>query len=85
VNGYPKVRDLRKLLQPTLNSVKINAILRYLERSKRLEIDLDGNIIWIRQEKDEANELSLAEVANISKDFLNYFSTKNQNTEVSSR
>jgi AraC-like DNA-binding protein len=48
-----------------LNSVKINTILRYLERSKRLEIDLDGNIIWIRQEKDEANELSLAEVANI--------------------
>jgi len=38
--------------------------------------------MWIRQEKDEANELSLAEVANISKDFLNYFSTKNQNTEV---
>jgi len=84
VNGYPKVRDLRKLLHPTLNSVKINTILRYLERSKRLEIDLDGNIIWIRQEKDEANELSLAEVANISKDFLNYISTKNQNTEVSS-
>jgi hypothetical protein len=49
-----------------------------------LEIDLDGNIIWIRQEKDEANELSLVEVANISQDFLNYFSTKNQNTEVSS-
>jgi len=84
VNGYTKVRDLRKLLHPTLNSVKINTILRYLERSKRLEIDLDGNIIWIRQEKDEANELSLAEVANISQDFLNYFSTKNQNTEVSS-
>jgi hypothetical protein len=83
VNGYPKVRDLRKLL-PTLNSVKINTILRYLERSKRLEIDLDGNIIWIRQEEDEANELSLAEVANISKDFLNYFSTKNQKTEASS-
>ncbi|MFY9796539.1 MAG: hypothetical protein WAK17_14060 [Candidatus Nitrosopolaris sp.] len=75
---------MRKLLHPTLNSVKINTILRYLERSKRLEIDLDGNIIWIRQEKDEADELSLAEVANISKDFLNYFSTKNRNTEVSS-
>jgi hypothetical protein len=84
VDGYPKVRDLQKLLHPTLNSVKINAILRYLERSRKLEIDLDGNIIWIRQDKDEANELSLAEVANISKDFLNYFSTKNRNTEVSS-
>jgi hypothetical protein len=84
VDGYPKVRDLQKLLHPTLDSVKINAILRYLERSRKLEIDLDGNIIWIRQDKDEANELSLAEVANISKDFLNYFSTKNRNTEVSS-
>ncbi|MFZ0512823.1 MAG: hypothetical protein WAM14_14545 [Candidatus Nitrosopolaris sp.] len=83
MNGYPKVRDLQKLL-PTLNSVKINMILRYLERSRRLEIDLDGNIIWIRQDKDKANELSLAEAANISKDFLNYFSTKNRNTEVCS-
>ncbi|MGC1928393.1 MAG: hypothetical protein WA667_05415 [Candidatus Nitrosopolaris sp.] len=83
MNGYPKVRDLQKLL-PTLNSVKINVILRYLERSRRLEIDLDGNIIWIRQDKDKANELSLAEAANISKDFLNYFSTKNRNTEVCS-
>jgi hypothetical protein len=80
VDGYPKVRDLQKLL-PALNSVKINTILRYLERSRRLEIDLDGNIIWIRQDKDEANEPSLAEVANISKDFLNYFSTKNRNRQ----
>jgi hypothetical protein len=57
-----------------LDPVKINAILRYLERSKSLEIDLDGNIIWIREEK--ANQSTLADVANISKDFLNYFSTK---------
>jgi len=83
VDGYPKVRDLQKLL-PALNSVKINTILRYLERSRRLEIDLDGNIIWIRQDKDEANEPSLAEVANISKNFLNYFSTKNRNKQVDS-
>jgi hypothetical protein len=82
VDGYPKVRDLQKLL-PALNSVKINTILRYLERSRRLEIDLDGNIIWIRQDKDEANEPSLAEVANISKNFLNYFS-KNRNNQVDS-
>jgi hypothetical protein len=83
MDGYPKVRDLQKLL-PALNSVKINTILRYLERSRRLEIDLDGNIIWIRQDKDEANEPSLAEVANISKNFLNYFSTKNRNKRVDS-
>ena len=81
MNAYPKVRDLQKLLRPTLNPIKIKTILRYLERSKRLEIDLDGNIIWIRQDKNETNQLSLAEAANISKDFLEYFSTKNQDTE----
>ena len=81
VSGYPKVRNLQKLLQPTLNLVKINAILRYLERSRRLEIDLDGNIIWISQDKVETNRARLAEVANISKDFVDYFSTKNRATE----
>ena len=69
------------LLQPTLNLVKINAILKYLERSRRLEIDLDGNIIWISQDKVETNRGRLAEVANISKDFVDYFSTKNLATE----
>ena len=53
---------------------KINTILRYLERDKRLETDLDGNIIWIRV----ANKLSLAERANLSKEFLDFFS-KNHN------
>jgi hypothetical protein len=67
------------LLRPSLDPVKINAILRYLERSKSLEIDLDGNIIWIREKK--ANQSTLADVANISKDFLNYFSTKGKDTE----
>jgi len=61
--------------------VKINTILRYLERSRRLEIDLDGNIIWIGQEKIETNRAHLAEVANIAKDFVDYFSTKNRATE----
>jgi hypothetical protein len=43
-------------------------------RSKSLEIDLDGNIIWIRVEK--SNQSTLADVANISEDFQRYFSTK---------
>ena len=51
-------------------------ILRYLERSKRLETDLDGNIIWIREDNNNTHELSLAEGANISKDFLDFFSKK---------
>ena len=82
VSGYPKVRNLQKLLQPTLNLVKINAILKYLERSRRLErMNLDGNIIWISQDKVETNRARLAEVTNISKDFVDYFSTKNRATE----
>jgi hypothetical protein len=72
--GYPKVRDLQKLLRPSLDLVKINAILRYLMRSKSLEIDLDGNIIWIRVER--SNQSTLADVANISEDFQRYFPTK---------
>jgi hypothetical protein len=62
------------LLRPSLDLVKINAILRYLMRSKSLEIDLDGNIIWIRIER--SNQSTLADVANISEDFQRYFSTK---------
>jgi hypothetical protein len=58
-----------------LDLFKINTILRYLERSKRLEIDLDGNIIWTKQDSDN-NQLSLAEIANISKEFLDLYSKK---------
>jgi hypothetical protein len=60
-----------------LDLFKINTILRYLERSKRLEIDLDGNIIWTRQNSDN-NQLSLAERANISKEFLDLYSKKRE-------
>ena len=69
------------MLRPSLDPVKINAILRYLERSKSLEVDLDGNIIWIREEEGKPNQSTLADVANISKDFLNYFSTKEEEEE----
>ena len=77
--GYPKIRNLQKLLSPRLSLVKINAILRYLEKSKQLEIDLDGNIIWIRE--DSVSRPSLGEVANISKDVLEYFSIRGVHTE----
>jgi hypothetical protein len=60
-----------------LDLFKINTILRYLERDKRLETDLDGNIIWIREDSRSANKLSLAERAELSKDFLDFFSKKN--------
>jgi hypothetical protein len=61
-----------------LDLFKINTILKYLERAKRLETDLDGNIIWIRENiSNSTNKLSLAERADISKDFLDFFSKKN--------
>ena len=75
--SYPKIRDLQKLLKPRLDLFKINTILRYLERDKRLETDLDGNIIWIREDSNSANKLSLAERADLSKEFLEFFSRKN--------
>jgi hypothetical protein len=59
-----------------LDLFKINTILRYLERDKRLETDLDGNIIWIREDNSSANKLSLAERAELSKEFLDFFSKK---------
>jgi hypothetical protein len=75
--SYPKIRDLQKLLRPRLDLFKINTILRYLERSKTLETDLDGNIIWIREDSNNANRLpTLAERANVSKEFLDFFSKK---------
>jgi hypothetical protein len=48
-------------------------ILKYLERSKRLETDLDGNIIWLREDNNNTNQVSLADRASISKEFLNFF------------
>ena len=72
------MRDLQKIFRPNLNPIKINTMLRYLERSKRLEIDLDGNIVWISQDKNRSNQLSLAETANISEDFLEYLNKKDK-------
>jgi hypothetical protein len=79
--SYPKIRDLQKLLRPRLDLFKINTILRYLERAKRLETDLDGNIIWIREDGNNANKLSLAERADLSKEFLDFFAKNNQRSE----
>ena len=76
-NGYPKVRDLQKILGPKLNLIKINTILRYLVKSKSLEIDLDGNIIWFHQEKTDPH-LSFIEAANISPEVFEHFSIEDK-------
>ena len=54
--------------------MKITTILRYLERSKRLILDSDGYIIWIRQDNNNnVDRLSFAEVANFKGTFGDQF------------
>lgn len=79
VPQFPKLRDLRKILSPRLTLDKINAILRYLERSHLIIIDLDGNIVWIK-ENNLKEELSLMDTGKLSKEFLEHFGNrKNDN------
>jgi hypothetical protein len=63
--GYPKLRDLRKVL-PSLTPVQINVIAHYLERSGAIVIDTDGYITWMRNEG--LGQLTLGEVADMSSD-----------------
>jgi hypothetical protein len=72
IKPFPKLRDLRKTLSPHLSLDKINAILRYLERSKSIIIDLDGNIVWIK-EKNMREDSNLMDVGKFSNEFLDYF------------
>ncbi|MGB9168613.1 MAG: hypothetical protein WCB31_06780 [Nitrososphaeraceae archaeon] len=73
---YTKVRDLQKILRGNLNSIKVNTIFKYLVRSKIIEVDLDGNIIWIK--KTENNQTRFWEMASISKDFRKLLLDKNE-------
>lgn len=73
---YIKVRDLQKILKGNLNSIKVNTIFKYLVRSKIIEVDLDGNIIWIK--KTENNQTRFWERASISKDFKKLLLDKNE-------
>jgi hypothetical protein len=60
------------LLAPKLSLSKINAILKFLERSKRIIVDLDGNIVWFK-ENDIDQEYQLHQVADFSKDFTDRY------------
>ena len=71
---YPKVRNLNSILKNKLDEAKVNTILHYLERSKKLEIDLDGNIIWLSAQ--EINQPSLAEKASFSSDFIDHLKSR---------
>jgi hypothetical protein len=63
-------------LRGNLNSIKVNTIFKYLVRSKIIEVDLDGNIIWIK--KTENNQTRFWERASISKDFRRLLLDKNE-------
>ena len=46
------------------NSTQINTIFKYLERSKLIETDLDGNIIWIKRKKVNEEYQTLGDIIN---------------------
>jgi len=73
ITPYPKIRDLNKVFKNKLSPIKVNIILRYLERSNTVEVDLDGNVIWIRE--NDNNEAALHERANFSSEFIEYIKT----------
>lgn len=66
---YPKLRHLEKILKPNLSSQKIIAVLGYLQRSRMIEVDLDGNIIWIRHDAKSVESGTLIDSAVMSEDF----------------
>jgi hypothetical protein len=72
-DGYPKLRDLGRLL-PGMGGLKINVILRYLERSKAIIVDNDGYITWVR--KEAPVRPTLGDVASISKELQEYLARR---------
>lgn len=52
------------------NSTQINTIFKYLERSKLIETDLDGNIIWIKRKKIDAHQ-TLGDILNMNEHVKN--------------
>jgi hypothetical protein len=74
-DGYPKLRDLGRML-PSLTPLQINVILKYLQRSGAIEVDLEGYIVWVR--KDKQDGLTLGEVAEISSELRDYLEKHGQ-------
>lgn len=68
---YPRLRDLGRLL-PSMSPLKINVILRYLQRLEAIVVDNDGYITWVR-DGGSHDQLTLGDVASMSnelKEFL---------------
>ena len=67
---YIKIRNLQKVMGGKLNSIQINTIFKYLERSKLIETDLDGNIIWIKKKKIDDHQ-TLGDIINMNEQVKN--------------
>lgn len=65
-----------------LNSTQINTIFKYLERSKLIETDLDGNIIWIKKKKIDAHQ-TLGDIINMNEQVKNLL--KDETTDISKK
>ena len=69
---FPKLRELEKMFKPRLSSQKIIAVLGYVQRSGMIEVDLDGNIIWLRRDTSgNIGSSTLIDSAVMSEDFRN--------------
>lgn len=69
-NEYIKIRNLQKMMGGKFNSTQINTIFKYLERSKLIETDLDGNIIWIKKKKIDDHQ-TLGDIINMNEQVKN--------------
>jgi hypothetical protein len=63
------------------SSTQINIIFKYLERSKLIETDLDGNIIWIKKKKIEELQ-TLGDIINLNEQVKNLLK---DNTDISKK
>ena len=63
------------------SSTQINTIFKYLERSKLIETDLDGNIIWIKKKKIKELQ-TLGDIINLNEQVKNLLK---DNTDISKK
>jgi hypothetical protein len=61
---------------PSLTPLQVNVIIRYLERSRAIVIDTEGYITWVS--KEEPDQLTLGEVANMGSEFRKYLEQQRQ-------
>jgi len=80
-NDYIKIRNLQKIMGGKFSSTQINTIFKYLERSKLIETDLDGNIIWIKKKKIDEHQ-TLGDIINLNEQVKNLLK---DNTDISKK